>query len=328
MGLEISHINCKNIDKEKWDCCINEDWEGQAYGLSWYLDIVSPGWEALILLDVQGNYDTVMPLPVRKQFWIAYLQQPFFCQQLGVFGKRATDHEVLEAFLQKLRKLFNYVIDYTFSSRFSGQAQSFPTYAITYYLDLNRPYLEIQKGYTRDRKLNLGRGFKSGLKVIKSRDLEPLLQIFQQHTSHKIYGGVSEDAYEQLRDLYSAFIERDLAKLFYTHDGDGNILTGGLFLIYKNKIIYLFNASTPAGKKSNGNTLILDHVIQDFSNQPYILDFESPAEEFASITQFYASFGSEKQILPQLQYDELPFMLKLGKSIRRKVKLSLKSALG
>lgn len=318
MSSQIIHLKHHQINKEAWDICIESDVNAQPYALSWYLDIVSPKWQAFVIEDLYGGYETVMPLPVKRQYGISYLQQPFYCQQLGIFGKYSIERETAEAFLLRLKKKFKYVIDYIFHSGFERNSDLFTKKTITQYLNLNRPYAEIFKGYNRDRKLNLKRAIASGLNLVESQDIEPLLLIFQRYTANKIYGGVSEQAYLELRDLFSEFKKRGLVKLFYTQDDTRAFLTGGLFLIWNRKIIYLFNASSEEGKKKNGNTLILDHVIKTFCNRDYVFDFESPSEEFENIVGFYGSFGAEKIILPSLNYNELPHFINFIKKIRAK----------
>jgi hypothetical protein len=49
----------------------------------WHLDRTAVVWDAL----VWGDYEFVMPLPVRKKWGIQYVYQPLFCQQLGIFPK-------------------------------------------------------------------------------------------------------------------------------------------------------------------------------------------------------------------------------------------------
>jgi len=316
MTSQILHLIHHQINKEAWNNCIESDVNAQPYALSWYLDIVSPKWQAFVIVDLDGDYETIMPLPVKSQYGIPYLQQPFYCQQLGIFGKDSNESEKVEAFLLRLRKAFKYVIDYTFHSGFERNADLFTKNTITQYLNLDQPYSAIYHGYNRDRKLNLNRAHASGLSLVESQDIEPLIQIFKEHIAHKIYGGVSEEAYQQLRALFSEFQRRGIAKLFYTQNNSGHFLTGGLFLIWNRKIIYLFNASSEKGKKKNGNTLILDHIIKSYSNQDYVFDFESPSEEFENIVGFYASFGSEKVVLNQLAYNKLPFLIKKVKAIR------------
>lgn len=322
MALEVIHLKHNQINKDAWDECIKKDLCAQAYALSWYLDIVSPSWEAFVINGAFGGYKTVMPLPVKKQYGIPYLQQPFFCQQLGIFGDDSDHIETVENFNRLVRRKFKYVIDYTFNSGFGVVPGLFTENTITQYLHLNRPYPEIFKGYNRDRRINLQRSKASGLSLVESFDIEPLILIFKRFTANKIYGGVSEAAYQQLRSIFSELKKRGFVRLFYTQDNNGAFLTGGMFLTWNQRIVYLFNASSDEGKKKNGNTLILDYVISTYSNQDYVFDFESPSEEFEKIVGFYRSFGSETIKLPKLSYNILPYPVNFLKQIRARFILS------
>jgi len=62
--LEIKYLKHNQIDKQKWDSAIENAQNGLAYALSWYLDIVSPNWDALIF----GDYEMVMPLIHKKKY--------------------------------------------------------------------------------------------------------------------------------------------------------------------------------------------------------------------------------------------------------------------
>jgi len=312
---QIVYLKHYQINKENWDTCIETASNREVYALSWYLDIVSPNWEAFVIIDDSGFYETVMPLPVKKQLTIPYLQQPFFCQQLGIFGRHVNDTGRVEAFLSKLKFHFSYVLGYTFNSGNERHSSFFTENTVTQYLQLNRSYREIYQGYNRDRKNNLKRAKTSGLKLVESSDIEPLIQIFKNNTAERIYGGVSETAYQQLRGLFSEFKSRGIVKLIYTQEGK-EYLTGGLFVIWGQKIIYLFNASTYNGKKKNGNTLILNHVIKMYSNQNYTFDFESPSKEFQNIFRFYSSFGSKEVLLNQIHYNNLPELIQKMKRLR------------
>ena len=76
--MEIKFLSHNQINKEKWDAAIDEAINGIIYAKSWYLDIVSPDWTALIL----GDYEVIMPLTYRKKFGVKYLYKPFFAQYL------------------------------------------------------------------------------------------------------------------------------------------------------------------------------------------------------------------------------------------------------
>lgn len=55
--MTIRHLRYNEIDKTKWDRCIQTAFNGNVYSFSWYLDVVAYGWEAL----VEGDYETVFP---------------------------------------------------------------------------------------------------------------------------------------------------------------------------------------------------------------------------------------------------------------------------
>jgi hypothetical protein len=100
----IRYIRHREIDKLKWDACIQRSVNGIIYGYSWYLDIVAEGWEAL----VEENYESVMPLICRKKFGIRYLFQPFFTQQLGVFSSNKFTEEKIKEFISAIPQKFSF----------------------------------------------------------------------------------------------------------------------------------------------------------------------------------------------------------------------------
>ncbi|OIP03307.1 MAG: hypothetical protein AUJ97_04685 [Bacteroidetes bacterium CG2_30_32_10] len=63
--MEIRYLKHKEIDKDKWDNCIEKAFNGIIYAYSWYLDIVSENWDALI----EDDYKTVFPLTQKKKIW-------------------------------------------------------------------------------------------------------------------------------------------------------------------------------------------------------------------------------------------------------------------
>ena len=77
----ILHLKNHQIDKAKWDAALLHSSNCKIYACSWYLDVVSPNWEAL----VTDNYEEIFPLTTKKKFTFQYLFTPFFVQQLGFF---------------------------------------------------------------------------------------------------------------------------------------------------------------------------------------------------------------------------------------------------
>jgi hypothetical protein len=99
----ISYLTNNQIDKNRWDECIGQAVNGLVYAWSWYLDIVHPGWEALVEIECD-KYLSVMPITSKRKMLVNYVCQPFFVQQLGVFSVRPITEEVTAAFLKPFRK--------------------------------------------------------------------------------------------------------------------------------------------------------------------------------------------------------------------------------
>ena len=318
--MSIFYLPHHQIDKPQWDALIKASEQGQVYALSWYLDVVSPGWEAVVEQDDAGKYKAAMPVPWRKKLGMPYVQQPLFCQQLGVYTLEASiPATVYQRFWAEVQKRFKYVVGYQFNTDNQLPQQLAQDQTYTLYLDLNKPYEALRHHYTRDRKLNLKRAQKAGLQLQQSQDLEPLIRFFKEETASRIYGGVLEEAYEVLRRLYLAMQARGLAQLYYTLDAEGSINAGCLFTVWRNRIVYIFNAAAAHGRKQNGRTLILDHVIRKYASQNFILDFESPDDREPDIVHFYRSFGAQTMPIPVLKYNRLPQSIKLIRELRMKL---------
>jgi hypothetical protein len=90
--MKIRHLKHSEIDLQKWDSCVQNAANALVYAESWYLDIVSPHWEAL----VADDYEYVMPLPVKRKFGIPFLVQPPLSQQLGVFSLHIIDKSIVK----------------------------------------------------------------------------------------------------------------------------------------------------------------------------------------------------------------------------------------
>ncbi|TAE87084.1 MAG: hypothetical protein EAY81_04625, partial [Bacteroidetes bacterium] len=100
----IKYLSHQEIDKIKWDDCIAQSNNELIYAYSWYLDIVAPGWEALVLND----YEVVMPLPTTTKY-LNVIYQPFFAQQLGIFNTQNLKHFTVSDFIKAIPAKFKYI---------------------------------------------------------------------------------------------------------------------------------------------------------------------------------------------------------------------------
>ncbi|TAH21389.1 MAG: GNAT family N-acetyltransferase [Cytophagales bacterium] len=316
---KIHYFTHLEIDKKKWDECIHQSSQGLVYALSFYLDIVSPNWDAVIEENEQA-YTAVMPLPKKRKYGITFLQQPLFCQQLGIFSvENEVSNAKLEIFMALIVQKYKLASHYHFHTnvRLSQTPNMEITYLHTHHLNLSCSYTAIYKNYSADRKLNLKLAIRANLQIVESADIEPLIQMFEKDIAHKISGGVAANAYDMLKKLYKALHKKGLCKLFYTKNQKGQIGAGGLFVFYQHQIIYLFNAAYHTHRKENGRTLLIDHLLKKYAQSSYTFDFESP--EIVQISQFYKSFGAEAIPYPKVSYNHLPDWINNLWKVKKKI---------
>lgn len=317
----LRYVAHHEIDVTKWDACVDKSHNKLVYALSWYLDIVSPNWSAIIK-EQQGEYVAVMPLPVNAKFGITYIKQPIFAQQLGVFSRQelASDdwHEIGVILYKKFRFITRYDFNYGNKTAFEKLPHFTARTFATYHLDLRQGYDSIQAGYKKDRKWRVNKAKRNHLAVQSSEDMDKIISIFHESTASRIYGVVGE-AYEYrlLRQLYQAAKARGFASLYEATDGQGQVLAMIMLFIYGGKIIYIFNASTPEGKNKGAISFLVDFIIQKYAGQNMCFDFESP--EVENVAQFYASFGSEKVHFVSVTLNNLPAPVRWLKSARTRL---------
>ncbi len=313
------------INTNAWDACVGASSQRILYGYSWYLDAVLPApswkWVGLVLMDETGQYQAVMPIPLRqKQLmgvpyeWVVH--QPFFCQFLSVFSRTPTLDPT--PFFRAMHQRFRYGSIFTTSQQ-PADFSWFDTFQLrtTHVLDLSVGYEAIHQNYTRDRKLNLLRALRANWTIIESADPEPLLSLFRENHADTIDGGVADWAYAMFRSLTNELSQRSLATLRYAVR-DERIEAGALFVEEGNRLIYLFNAASPIGRRGNARTLLIDQMIQKKAGKRVIFDFESP--EKPSIRDFYSSFGPVEELFWAMRWSRLSKLERMLQYVRNKLK--------
>src|SRR4051812_38518885 len=110
MQDEITIIPSFNIDRVKWDRCLNESNNGLIYAASAWLNELADHWSGIVLND----YEMVMPVPWRKKFGVRYNYDVPFIQQLGIFcGKKNPDEKLFKKALFSLCRYGEYPFNFS-----------------------------------------------------------------------------------------------------------------------------------------------------------------------------------------------------------------------
>ena len=174
--MAIKCVTYQQIDKQKWDGCIDKAVNGLVYAYSFYLDEMADNWDALILND----YEAVMPLTWRKKYGIHYLYQPFFCASLGIFTEQKITDELTAKFLQAVPAKFKYW-DISLNHGNNFLLPGFGMYErMNYVLNLQPGYETLFANFKTNIKRNIKKAEELGCIVEKNISLTPILVLSKE----------------------------------------------------------------------------------------------------------------------------------------------------
>ena len=301
----IHYLKHTDINKLKWDKCILSSSQSLLYAESWFLDIVSPGWEALI----KDDYKSVFPLTKRKKFGINYLFQPFFTQQLGLFSGEAniSENEVKE-FISAIPKKFKLI---EIQLNIFNHLSSFNSFSInqklTCHLSLSGAYEKIRENYSENLLRNIKKSITSGIETTKNVEPEDIISLFRLNKGLEI-SKLKVGDYKTFLKLLSEAKSRNLLDCRGILNSNGNLIAGCLFLKSRYSYIFLFSAANKEAKETGAMSLLIDSFIKEHSKEDNILDFEGSMD--VNLARFYKSFGSKEVVYLQILKNNLPVIIR------------------
>lgn len=320
------YLKHHNIDFERWDACLAASSNYLIYAKANYLSADCPTWEAIVTVNEDGKYETILPIPARQKMGIRYVSQPYFCQQLAVFSRLETvPASFLNEALLLLQQRFWYCNRYFLSlekiqfqdSHFQQNTELQIKSYFSHLLPLNKPYEELLDNFTNDRKQNLRRAQNAGWTMVPSKRFEDLVALHQAHNELKAVGrNLNFDAYKPYIVLVNKLLIEGKARLVFAQKNGINE-AGCLFVFSGNRIIYLFNGASQMGRKQHGRLLIINEVIKQYAGKNYIFDFEDPFDA-SEVSAYYATFGSLKEPYVGFEWTRLPPIARWLLKLRRR----------
>jgi hypothetical protein len=297
----ISYIRHTEIDREKWDACISGAANSMVYGYSWYLDALAPGWDALVLDD----YDAVFPITWSRRFFISYLHQPFFTQQLGLFYTKPAQASLLEDFIKAIPRIYRFVQIHLNEGNVPADKMRGVKKRRNFVLDLSRPYQKIHKGYSEHCRRNLRKAEKYGVEV-RTVSAREVVEFYISEKGDET-PNIRASHYARLLGLCDVLAGKGM---LHTVGGfeEGTLVAVGLFILHNGRLIYLMGTANIRGRNARASFLIIDHMIRNAGEQAKLLDFEG--SEINGIARFYKGFGAEKRPYTTLYINRLPWPLR------------------
>jgi hypothetical protein len=302
--MNIHFLRNSEIDRSAWDKCIAGSFNSSLCVFSWFLDLLCENWDALI----EGDYESVMPLPTKHVFGKEIIYLPYFTQEFGIFSNIPINPDKTRAFLEAIPQHFSYfrimlnkynpvnIRDFNFAVR------------TRYELDLIEPYYRLAADITPDLQTKLNLAMANGFSY--SAGLSPGNLInFIQGKRIRLPRALYRDDFRLLRSVIAGLISHKSGELFGVYDRHNELSSVSLFAWTNARINLIFQVVSPDRIQDYPHLFLIDRIIDKYSETRTTLLFESVDLPFPSV--LYRDFGARETTCLEIFRNRLPFPLNL-----------------
>lgn len=299
---EYNYLSNSKLDKVKWDNCISNSFNRRIYGLSWYLDLVSANWDAIIY----GDYEAVFPIVFKNRILFKKYYHPLFAQQLGLFICRDFNDndrkKIVSDFFDFMNKKIG-ALDFCSTSEFRYyfdeavlKKETLPflnfhnvNERINLEIDLNNNYSNILKGYSTNAIRNLEKAKKKGLFMCKEDRIQDFLSLYKDNVGRHINLKIKH--LKVIYNLLYSCIKRRKG-YFLSVLYKEKMIGSAFFLSCFNRDILIFHATEESFKEYHPITYLINYYIHNNANNNKLLDFEG--SNIPGVYRFYKGFGAKE----------------------------------
>lgn len=297
----VEHFLHTEIDKPKWDHALQQSHNSMVYANSWYLDAMCPYWEALII----GNYQYIMPLPIKSKFGIKYIYQPFLTAQLGIFSSSSISIAVVDAFFKVLPTIAKYAVyDCNYACPLP---QKNCIVRQNFILNLNGiTYAQIKKNYNRLATRKINKAINAGLIITEKITTTQILELCITDIILKQID-YAPHVFNDAKIMLFAAQHNATLKTIAAVDNSNNIVASIAYIIYNGRIFSLIAGNILAAKNYGAFYFVLDALLKKYANTNYTFDFEG--SDIEGIAFVFKNLGGQPQPFFNYKHNNLPFPL-------------------
>ena len=289
--MEIQFVKHSELNKEKWNHCIQHSFFPTFIADFDFLSIANPDFCALVLND----YEAVMPLPVRKKIFLHYIYHPHFISILGIFSKTRPANELIERFLQAIPK--RYVrVDLLFNTFFEHPKSSV---LYSYQLSLQKKYEELYAHFSDNCRRNIKSSEKYALKYVENASIAEIITLFKNNRGKNTKVPLKEKDYEILQKLALFAQKNNRLEVISVLDEENNMLAGALLLKDERKTWFWFSGRDEKHAEKKTMFFLLNEYFKRNAETNTIFDFHGSMNP--NIARFNAGFGAERYEVSMLK---------------------------
>jgi hypothetical protein len=301
----IRYFKHQEIDKERWDACINQSFNARFYVLSWFLDIVSPGWDGL----VEDDYVAVFPVPRKKKYGIPYLIQPAHMKFIDIYSSRhAMSKDNWLPKILSLMQRFPYInifvsetihheVNSTDGKRMKGQE-----------LDLSAGFDKLKQNFSKNITKNLKQASENEFSFQDQVHVDDFLRLKQNNYAMQS----TKNQLILLRKLLNYKDVQCTKEIVGIKNEHGVLINAVALLLHANRIYILTSATTKEARDKKARFYMNEKIIEKYANSILTLDFMG--SNIDGIAYFNKGFGAKDYNYYQLETGMLQKLLKIVKN--------------
>ncbi|WP_291856614.1 hypothetical protein [Marinilabilia sp.] len=269
--MKIQYLKNQEINRLRYDNALKRSFNANIFAYSWYLDQVCEDWDLL----VEGDYETVCPIPLSRKMGIVRVKHPAMAPFLGVFSSKHLPAEKVEDILHKI-PFRNVAITLNHLNRLPKYNRKRTVNVPV--LDLITPYKKIMERYSEQARDSLSKN--DGTFVMRSIRTDEYM-FFRRSQKKK---GVMEEM--QLTRIMNYAIRYKSAGIYATYSSH-NELIAAVFLIKSNNRLFLFDCTqSQQGRQHHGVFRAINHLIESNSESNLTLEIPFKCEALQSMILF------------------------------------------
>lgn len=296
-NVTVKYLKHIDIDKKKWDDCINNSSNGLIYSTSVYLDCMATFWDGLVM----GDYAAIMPIPFRKKYGLHYVYPPAFSQQMGITSIQEITPELIEAFLKNIPAKFRYVeMNFNVSNhyKFSNEQKR-----NNYFLPLTSSFEILKKKFSRSALRNINKAINENITVKENVLFTEIINIHRSRFNDSV--GANANDYKRLENLFSHLKNLNLLFTIGAYNRMGALIGGSIYFVNKDRITFIINGNSTESLRNGATHLLMYETIKKFSSSDFVLDFEG--SDFPDFVRFYKQYGATVEIYKLVKINNLPW---------------------
>jgi hypothetical protein len=263
------------LDKQRWDArVLAAKPEGYFFLLSWYLDVVAPGWEGY----VHGNYEGIYPVVPHYKFGVHYTHMPFLTRSFVPIG---LNEQQTAQLAQYLAQRFSYL-------QLAGVPLDAPVDEhIRRYQVLDLTTFDLAKCSENHRR-QYKKAVQQGFKLETSVNSEGLIDLFRRVKGTE-FSHLKDADYLILVRLMEEANRRGVLRQFSLFE-KGELVGAAAYLEVNGQALYLKGAITPEAMKAGGMVYLHVEAMKALSATCSQLDFGGSNAK--GLGEFNRKFGA------------------------------------